>query len=80
MGQAVREPRASLLDVSARPSVQPHTQRSRSLRLLQIGLAAGDLVVILLATVLAAYGRTHLDLFKATLDINELTASFHHAP
>lgn len=45
------------------------------MRLLQVGLAGGDLVVITLATVLAAMGRTRLDLFEATLDINEVAQS-----
>lgn len=62
-------------EVASRPVAQPHTQRTKSVRLLQLGLAGGDLVVILAATVLAAIGRSRLTVFDATEDVNEVAQS-----
>ena len=70
MGQPMGEAGAVLLDVSARPVTQPLSERSRVVRLLQLGIAAGDLVVITIAMVLAAVGRTSLDVFSAASDVN----------
>ena len=75
MGQPMGETGIALLDVSARPMTQPLTDRTRSQRLLQLGIAGGDLVVIALATVLAAVGRTSLGLFDPTADINDVAQS-----
>ncbi|MEO7130583.1 MAG: sugar transferase [Dermatophilaceae bacterium] len=56
-------------DVSARPVTQPLTDRTRSVRLLQAGLAFGDLAAIVAATLLAAVGRSRLGIFNATEDV-----------
>ena len=75
MGQPMRETGVFLLDVSARPTTQPHTERSRGQRLLQLGIAGGDLVLITVATALAAIGRTSLDVFNAANDVNVVAQS-----
>ncbi|GAB3068032.1 sugar transferase [Intrasporangium mesophilum] len=54
---------------------QPLSERSRSIRLLQLAIAGGDLVVITLAMVLAAIGRTSLNLFSAAADVNAVAQS-----
>ncbi|MDV3222372.1 sugar transferase [Intrasporangium sp.] len=64
-----------MLDVASRPVVQPRTQRTRSTRILQLGLASGDLVVIVVATVLAVVGRSRLTIFRATDDVTEVAQS-----
>ncbi|MGW5241821.1 sugar transferase [Monashia sp. NPDC004114] len=61
--------------MSARPVTQPLSERSRSIRLLQLAIAGGDLVVITLAMVLAAIGRTSLNLFSAAADVNAVAQS-----
>jgi exopolysaccharide biosynthesis polyprenyl glycosylphosphotransferase len=71
----MREPGVVLLDVSARPVTQPLTERLRGLRVLQIAIAGGDLLIIAVATVLAALGRTSLGLFAATADVNAVAQS-----
>jgi exopolysaccharide biosynthesis polyprenyl glycosylphosphotransferase len=71
----MRETGVFLLDVSARPTTQPHTERSRGQRLLQLGIAGGDLVLITVATALAAIGRTSLDVFNAANDVNVVAQS-----
>ncbi|WP_245603730.1 sugar transferase [Intrasporangium oryzae] len=71
----MRESGLALLDVSARPTSQPLSERSRGVRILQLAIAGGDLLVISLATVLAAVGRTHLGLFSATADVNDVAQS-----
>ena len=75
MGQPMGETGVALIDISARPITQPLTDRTRSQRLLQLGIAGGDLVVIALATVLAAVGRTSLGMFDPTADINDVAQS-----
>jgi len=75
MGQSVHGVDVTVFEVASRPVVQPHTQRAKSVRLLQLGLAGGDLVVILAATVLAAIGRSRLIVFNATEDVNEVAQS-----
>jgi exopolysaccharide biosynthesis polyprenyl glycosylphosphotransferase len=75
MGQPMGETGVALIDISARPITQPLTDRTRSQRLLQLGIAVGDLVVIVLATVLAAVGRTSLGMFDPTVDINDVAQS-----
>ena len=75
MGQPMGETGVALIDISARPTAQPLTDRTRSQRLLQLGIAAGDLVLIVLATVLAAVGRTSLGMFDPTADINDVAQS-----
>ncbi len=75
MGQPMGETGVALIDISARPITQPLTDRTRSQRLLQLGIAAGDLVAIVLATVLAAVGRTSLGMFDPTADINDVAQS-----
>ena len=75
MGQPMGETGVALIDISARPITQPLTDRTRSQRLLQLGIAAGDLLVIVLATVLAAVGRTSLGMFDPTADINDVAQS-----
>ncbi|MDN5768701.1 MAG: sugar transferase [Humibacillus sp.] len=49
-----------LLDIGARPVNQPLTQRSRSLRAVQLGIAGGDLAIVIAATVIASFGREQL--------------------
>jgi exopolysaccharide biosynthesis polyprenyl glycosylphosphotransferase len=71
----MRDAGVFLLDVSTRPVTQPLSERSRSVRLLQLGIAGGDLLVITLAMVLAAVGRTSLDLFSAASDVNAVAQS-----
>lgn len=75
MGQPMREAGVVLLDVSARPVTQPHSERSRGQRLLQLGIAGGDLVVISAATALAAMGRTGLQVFDVANDVNQVAQS-----
>jgi exopolysaccharide biosynthesis polyprenyl glycosylphosphotransferase len=70
MGQPMGESGVVLMDVSTRPITQPLTDRTRSQRLLQTAIAGGDLVLIVVATVLAAVGRTSLEMFDPTADIN----------
>jgi exopolysaccharide biosynthesis polyprenyl glycosylphosphotransferase len=71
----MRESGAVLIDVSARPVTQPLSDRSRGIRFLQLGIAGGDLVIITFAMVLAATGRTRLDLFEAANNVNEVAQS-----
>jgi exopolysaccharide biosynthesis polyprenyl glycosylphosphotransferase len=71
----MRDAGVFLLDVTARPVTQPLSERSRSIRLLQLAIAGGDLVVITLAMVLAAIGRTSLNLFSAASDVNAVAQS-----
>ncbi|MDN5791256.1 MAG: sugar transferase, partial [Micrococcales bacterium] len=66
MSEAFDEPRLALVDFRARPVQQPLTQRSRGLRVLAYVTGAGDAAVIALATLLAAVGRTRLDIFGDT--------------
>jgi exopolysaccharide biosynthesis polyprenyl glycosylphosphotransferase len=75
MGQTVHEAGVTMLEIVSRPVVQPHTQRTRSMRLLQLALAGGDLVVIALATLLAMIGRTRLEFFKAADDVPDVAQS-----
>lgn len=75
MGQPMREAGVVLLDVSARPVTQPHSERSRGQRLLQLGIAGGDLVIITAATALAAIGRTGLEVFDVANDVNQVAQS-----
>jgi exopolysaccharide biosynthesis polyprenyl glycosylphosphotransferase len=71
----MREAGVVLLDVSARPVTQPHSERSRGQRLLQLGIAGGDLVIITAATALAAIGRTGLEVFDVANDVNQVAQS-----
>src|SRR3954471_4116124 len=75
MGLPMRESGVVLLDVSARPVTQPLSERGRGQRLLQLGIAGGDLAVIAVATSLAALGRTRLDIFEAANDVNQVAQS-----
>ena len=75
MGQPMRESGVVLLNVSARPVTQPLSERSRGQRLLQLGIAGGDLVIITAATALAAVGRTSLDVFDVANDVNQVAQS-----
>jgi exopolysaccharide biosynthesis polyprenyl glycosylphosphotransferase len=75
MGQPMGDTAVALLDVSTRPITQPLTDRTRSQRLLQVGIAGGDLAVIVLATALAAVGRTRLGMFDPSADINDVAQS-----
>jgi len=59
-------------DVASRPVAQPYTDRTRSVRVLQLGLALGDLAVIVVAAVLATVGRHRLTIFRATEDITDV--------
>ncbi|GAA6526358.1 sugar transferase [Intrasporangium sp. DVR] len=74
MVQSVHEA-GMMPDVASRPVVQPHTDRTRSVRILQVGLALGDLAVISGAAVLAAVGRHRLTIFRATDDIATVAQS-----
>jgi exopolysaccharide biosynthesis polyprenyl glycosylphosphotransferase len=71
----MREAGVVLLDVSARPVTQPHSERSRGQRLLQLGIAGGDLVIITAATALAAVGRTGLEVFDVANDVGQVAQS-----
>src|SRR6476620_2169864 len=75
MGQPMREAGVVLLDVSARPVTQPHSERSRGQRLLQLGIAGGALVIITAATALAAVGRTGLEVFDVANDVGQVAQS-----
>src|SRR6478752_8585876 len=61
--------------VLARPVTQPLSERSRGQRLLQLGIAGGDLVIITAATASAALGRTSLDVFDVANDVNQVAQS-----
>jgi exopolysaccharide biosynthesis polyprenyl glycosylphosphotransferase len=71
----MRESGVVLLNVSARPVTQPLSERSRGQRLLQLGIAGGDLVIITAATASAAVGRTSLDVFDVANDVNQVAQS-----
>jgi exopolysaccharide biosynthesis polyprenyl glycosylphosphotransferase len=71
----MRESGVVLLDVSARPVTQPLSERGRGQRLLQLGIAGGDLVIISAATALAAVGRTRLEIFEFSNDVNQVAQS-----
>ena len=75
MGQPMRESGVVLLDVSARPVTQPLSERGRGQRLVQLGIAGGDLVIISTATALAAVGRTRLQIFEFSNDVNQVAQS-----
>ncbi len=75
MGQPMRDSGVVLLDVSTRPVTQPLSERGRGQRLLQLGIAGGDLLVITTATALAAVGRTSLDVFDVANDVNQVAQS-----
>jgi exopolysaccharide biosynthesis polyprenyl glycosylphosphotransferase len=75
MGQPMQESGALLLDVTSRPTTQPLTERSRGMRLLKVGIAVGDLVLITGATALAALGRTSIGWFDAASDVNVVAQS-----
>ena len=75
MGQPMREAGVVLLDVSARPVTQPHSERSRGQRRRPRGIAGGDLVIITAATALAAIGRTGLEVFDVANDVNQVAQS-----
>ncbi len=74
MVQSVHEV-GTALHVASRPVVQPHTHRAKAIRLMQVAVAGGDLVVILLATVLATWGRYRLTFFEATEDVTAVAQS-----
>ena len=67
--QTARRP-VVLPGVAGRPISQPITERSQRIRALQLGVATGDLLVLVATTVLAAVGRTRLGLFDASADVN----------
>jgi exopolysaccharide biosynthesis polyprenyl glycosylphosphotransferase len=75
MVQSVHEADLRMLAVAARPVVQPRTERTKSIRLFQLGIAGGDLAVIVLTTALAAIGRHRLDIFRESADVTEVAQS-----
>ena len=75
MSDAVRPAALTLVDFRARPVRQPLTQRSRGQRNLQLTVAAGDLVIVGLATTLAAAGRTRLTVFDDATGVNVIALS-----
>jgi len=68
----MREVGAFAVDVSARPTAQPLSNRSRGVRLLQLVMACGDLVVIVAATALGAMSRDRLPIFVVTNDVQAI--------
>ena len=75
MGQAVRQPGAILLDLNARVVERKKTDRSRGQRLLQLGLATGDVVIIVAATAVAAVRRFDVPVFPVANDVNTFASS-----
>ena len=76
MGQAVRQPGAILLDLNARVDARRTTEPARGQRLLQLGIATGDLVIIVGATLLAAVrGVDMLALLPVANDVNTVALS-----
>ncbi len=76
MGQAVQQPGAILLDLNARVDARRTTERLRGQRLLQLGIATGDLVIIVGATLLAAVRRVDmLVLLPVANDVNTVALS-----
>ena len=76
MGQAVQQPGAILLDLNARVDARRTTERLRGQRLLQLGIATGDLVIIVGATLLAAVRRVDMPaLLPVANDVNTVALS-----
>ena len=76
MGQAVRQPGAILLDLNARVDARRTTERLRGQRLLQLGIATGDLVIIVGATLLAAVRGVDMPaLVPVANDVNTVALS-----
>lgn len=70
MAQSMRESNALLLNGAARPVAQPLSDHLRGVRLLQLSMATGDLLVIVAATGLAAVGRSSLTIFATANDLD----------
>jgi exopolysaccharide biosynthesis polyprenyl glycosylphosphotransferase len=66
----MRETGAFLLDVSARPTTRTLSERGRWQRLLQVGLVAGDMVVITVAAAVAAVNHFAEPVFPVVNDVN----------
>src|SRR5689334_20985156 len=75
MGQAVGQPGTILLDLNARVDARRTTGRARGERLLQLGIAGGDIVLIGAATFLAAQGNIRVPVLPVTNDINTIATS-----
>jgi exopolysaccharide biosynthesis polyprenyl glycosylphosphotransferase len=75
MGQPMRDSSVVLLDVSTRPRVQPLSERSRGLRLLQLGIAGVDLLIITAASAVGALGHTRFTVFPAATDVEAVAQS-----
>lgn len=65
----MKPPALALNNPATRQFSQPLTDRSRGLRVLQVGLAFGDLAVLALTTLLATLGRSSLGLFQSADDV-----------
>src|SRR5829696_4897130 len=70
MGQSMRESNVLLLNGVGRPVAQPLSDHLRGIRLLQLSIGTGDLLVIVAATGLAALGRGSLTVFRVANDVD----------
>jgi exopolysaccharide biosynthesis polyprenyl glycosylphosphotransferase len=75
MGIPMRETRAVLLRADVRPRTHTAIDRGREQRLLQLGLALGDAVIIVIAVGAAAVGHFASPVFPRTNDVNEVAMS-----
>ncbi|WP_374968290.1 sugar transferase [Terrabacter sp. BE26] len=64
-----------LLDLNARVDARRRTDRARGERLLQLGIAAGDVVLIGAATFVAAQNNIRVPVLPVTNDINTIATS-----
>ncbi|MEW1954784.1 sugar transferase [Terrabacter sp. NPDC080008] len=71
----MRESNALLLNGAVRPVAQPLSEHLRGIRLLQLAIATGDLLVIVAATAAAALGRSSLTVFSVSNDLNAVAQS-----
>jgi exopolysaccharide biosynthesis polyprenyl glycosylphosphotransferase len=71
----MRQPMLDLSNPAARQLDRPLTERSRGLRVLQLAIAIGDLLVIGVATVLATLGRSRLGVFDEAADVPTVAQS-----
>ena len=75
MGETMEPPSLALSSPAMRLAAAQASERSRGPRVLQVAIAAGDLLVIALATTLAALGRSSLSVFNEAADVPTVAQS-----
>lgn len=75
MAQSMRESSMLLHGGAVRPVAQPLTDHLRGVRLLQLSMALGDVLVVVAVTALAAVGRSALKVFAVRNDLDLVAQS-----